>query len=109
MPITVQHKIIPFTAAHTASGTPLKINHNIFATSDGAPPPYRTSFPNGANAREANLKHCRPMGMPIIVMLHSIPAKHHANACQKPPHIIQMILPKQPIKISLFTYLIYLL
>jgi hypothetical protein len=43
------------------------------------------------------LKHCRPMGIPIIVMHHKSPIKHHANACHIPPHTIQMMLPKHPI------------
>ena len=39
------------------------------------PFPYTISFPNGQNARVANLKHCRPTGIPIIVIHHMHPAK----------------------------------
>ena len=97
MPMMVQHSNIPFTAAHIASGMPLMIIQIIFAINDGAPPPYCTSLPNGANAKDANLKHCTPMGIPIIVAHHKSPIKNHANACQIPPQIIHIILPIHPI------------
>jgi hypothetical protein len=94
-PIIVQHSIRPFAAAHTAKGRPPKIIQSIFAASEGAPPPYSTFFPNGASAREANLKHCRPIGMPIIVTHHKRPVTPHARACHIPPHNIHMMLPAQ--------------
>ena len=102
----VQHRTSPFTAENNASGIPLISSQSIFAMSDGAPPPYFTSFPNGAKDREANLKHCRPMGIPTIVMHHKSPAKHHNKACHIPPHNIQTMLPKQPMSYtSLYLYL----
>ena len=97
IPIIVMQNSTPFIAKHTAKGIPLIIIHSIFAISDGAPPPYTTSFPKGANDSDANLKHCSPIGIPIIVMHHNNPARHQASACQIPPHIIQMKLPKHPI------------
>ena len=48
-----------------ASGIPLIISHTILARMDIVPPPYSTSFPNGKNAKPANLKHCKPIGIPI--------------------------------------------
>ena len=97
MPIIVMHNNTPFIAAHIARGMPLIIIQKMLAIRDGAPPPYCTSLPNGANASEASLKHCSPMGIPIIVMHQSKPAKHHASACHIPPHIIHIALPRQPI------------
>ena len=57
------------------------------------PFPYTISFPNGQNARVANLKHCRPTGIPIIVIHHMHPAKIHASPPSNPPNINQRILP----------------
>ena len=55
--------------------------------------PYKISFPNGQNAKVANLKHCRPTGIPIIVIHHMQPAKIHASPPSNPPNINQRILP----------------
>jgi len=57
IPIIVMHNNSPFKAAHIARGIPLISSQNMLAISDGAPPPYCTSFPNGASDKEANLKH----------------------------------------------------
>ena len=98
IPITVQHSIAPLIAAHIAKGIPLMSIQKTFAMIDGAPPPYCTSLPNGANTRDANLKHCRPKGIPTIVIHHMTPINPHARACHIPPHNIQIKLPRQPIK-----------
>jgi hypothetical protein len=86
--------------AAIAKGIPLINSQSMFAMNDGAPPPYSTSLPKGANAKEANLKHCRPIGIPTMVMHHKRPAISQANACQKPPHIIHIKLPKQPMRLN---------
>ena len=57
------------------------------------PFPYTISFPNGQNAKFANLKHCRPTGIPIIVIHHMQPAKTQASPPSNPPNINQRILP----------------
>ena len=98
IPIIVIHNNNPFIAAQIAKGIPLMSIHIILAISDGAPPPYCTSLPNGANDKEANLKHCKPIGIPTIEMHHKTPARNQANACHIPPHTIQIKFPKQPIK-----------
>lgn len=54
-------------------GMPKKIIQIILANRDGTPPPYSISFPNGANANDANLKHCLPYGIPTIVIHHNTP------------------------------------
>ena len=58
-----------------------------------APPPYTTSFPNGKNARLANLKHCRPIGIPMIVMHHRQPDNTHASPLKSPPQTNQSMFP----------------
>lgn len=57
------------------------------------PPPYITSFPNGKKARLANLKHCRPTGMPMMVMHQRQPASTHARPPINPPNRNQRIFP----------------
>ena len=48
-------------------------------------------------AREANLKHCLPIGKPIIVIHHITPEKNQQIPCHNPPHKNQIIFPRQPI------------
>lgn len=57
------------------------------------PPPYTTSFPNGKKARLANLKHCRPTGMPMMVMHQRQPASTQASPPINPPNRNQRIFP----------------
>ena len=67
----MQH-IKPITAFSMAIGIPDTISHIIFARRLTAPPPYITSFPNGKNANPANLKHCKPIGIPIMDIHHRL-------------------------------------
>ena len=72
----MQHNKRPFKAAEIANGMPLTRIHIILAMVEIPPPLYCTSLPNGKKAREANLKHCMPMGIPIIVIHHKTPQKN---------------------------------
>lgn len=99
----VQHNKMPFNAAPTANGIPLMISHKRFASMEIVPPPYRISFPNGKNAKEANLKHCVPIGIPTMVIHHRIPAIVQPSPCHNPPHKNHMIFPKHPIIILLLS------
>lgn len=76
-----------------------------FTRNENIPFPYTTSFPKGQNARVANLKHCKPTGIPIIVIHQMHPAKTHASPPSKPPNINQRIFPKVLIKSFLSQYL----
>ena len=67
--------------------------HIRFTRNENMPFPYTISFPNGQNAKVANLKHCRPTGIPIIVIHHMQPAKTQAKPPSNPPNINQRILP----------------
>ena len=77
IPTMVTHQMHPNIKFSIAIGIPKKIIHITFANNDGTPPPYSISFPNGANDIDANLKHCFPYGIPMIVIHHIIPDKIH--------------------------------
>lgn len=74
IPTIVIQKSIPVIAATAAIQIPLTKIQIIFRSKEPTPPPYTTSLPNGKNAREANLKHCIPIGIPTIVIHQSKPA-----------------------------------
>lgn len=97
IPIMVQHSKMPFNRAVSASGMPLKIIQKRLAIKEIVLPPYCTSLPKGQKAREANLKHCRPMGIPMMVMHQRTPARTQERPCHNPQHRNQMIFPKHPI------------
>lgn len=95
----------PQTTSAIAIGIPVKSNQNIFAIRLIAPPPYVTSLPNGKNASPANLKHCKPIGIPMIVIHQPIPAITHESPAAKPPNINHKIFPSIPI--FLFSPLVF--
>ena len=97
IPIIVMYKIQPIARWPRAIHNPKKINHIILAIVDTAPPPYITSFPNGQNDRLANLKHCFPYGIPMMVMHHSIPDKIQDKPLSSPPNNSHSMFPKVPI------------
>lgn len=107
MPIIVTQHISPSNKFSKANGIPEIINQNKLAIVLIAPPPYTTRLPNGQNDKPANLKHCMPIGIPMMVIHHNIPAASHDSPLIKPPHINHKIL---PIKfISLYSKLYLLL
>jgi transcriptional regulator CtsR len=63
------------------------------AMKDIAPPPNSISFLNGKNDMDANLKHCFPQGIPMIVMQQTSPANHQDSPLRNPPNMNQRILP----------------
>lgn len=101
------HNNMPLKTATHARGIPLKISQKTLAMTDTLPPPYSISFPNGKNVSDASLKHCLPIGMPMIVMLHRIPASTHEIPSHSPQTRNQIILPKQPIMYLLRLYIFY--
>lgn len=97
------HHKQPTTTFPIAIGMPEIRIQNMFAIRLMVPPPYTTSLPNGQNASPANLKHCTPIGIPIMVMHHKQPAIIHANPLNKPPNINHNMFPNNfilPILIS---------
>ena len=99
------HRIHPQTTSAIAIGIPVKSSQNIFAIRLIAPPPYVTSLPNGKNASPANLKHCKPIGIPMIVIHQPIPAITHESPAAKPPNINHKIFPSIPM--FLFSPLVF--
>ena len=93
IPTIVIHHIQPTIRFPSAISHPKNIIHIRFTRNENMPFPYTISFPNGQNARVANLKHCRPTGIPIIVIHHMHPAKTQAKPPSNPPNINQRILP----------------
>lgn len=102
----VMHRIHPQTASAIAIGIPVKSSQNIFAIRLIAPPPYVTSLPNGKNASPANLKHCKPIGIPMIVIHHPIPAITHESPAAKPPNINHKIFPSIPMSSPLVFFIL---
>src|SRR5699024_6009346 len=101
IPIIVTQSTRPNTRCSSASGIPDRINQIIFKMSEPAPPPYCTSFPNEKKLSDANLKHCIPTGIPIIVIHHKQPASPQLSPLTKPPQINHKILPRHPILFDL--------
>lgn len=96
MPMMVIQHTIPDMAEAAASSQPQKSSQKIFNIIE--PPeklPYTISFPKGQSIRDANLKHCNPTGMPMMVMQHNMPAKNHPMAQISPPNISHNILPNK--------------
>lgn len=52
-----------------------------------------TSFPNGASINPANLKHCLPKGIPIMVIHKRSPKINQEIAVKSPPKRIQIMFP----------------
>ena len=93
IPTIVIHQRSPKITFSKAIHIPKKISHKILPIIDTTPPPYLTSFLNGKNDKEANLKHCNPIGIPIIVIQQIIPARTHDNPLKNPPNKNHNILP----------------
>ena len=93
IPTIVMHHIQPTIRFPSAISHPKNIIHIRFTRNENMPFPYTISFPNGQNAKVANLKHCRPTGIPIIVIHHMHPAKTQVRPPSNPPNINQRILP----------------
>ncbi len=80
------HSTTPIRADSIAKGSPDTMSQIKFKRKDPAPPPYRTSFPNGKKLSAANLKHCIPTGMPIIVIHQRQPVSVQLRPLMKPPN-----------------------
>ncbi len=89
-------KNTPIMVASIASASPDTTIQMTLSNKEPAPPPYTISLPNGKKARPANLKHCKPTGIPIIVIHHMMPAINQPIPIKKPPKTNQSKLPKQP-------------
>ena len=86
----------PRITASNAKKMPLNISHKILHSIEPAPPPYTISFPNGKNAKPANLKHCTPIGIPTMVRHHTTPDNAQLIPIAAPPKINHNAFPKHP-------------
>lgn len=102
IPIIVIQKNNPIIACSSANSIPENRSHRILASSETVPPPYTISFPNGQKESPANLKHCIPIGIPMIVMHHNMPANIQLRPKRNPPNKNHAKLPKQLILFSTF-------
>lgn len=96
IPTIVTQNKTPFNTDPSASGIPVTIIQMMFNKNEPAPPPYITSFPNGKKANAANLKHCFPIGIPIIVIHQRTPAIVHPSPIQSPPNKNHNRFPRHP-------------
>ena len=92
-PRIVMHQRQPRMQYPIAISRPKKMIQIRLTRKEKPPPPYTTSFPNGKKARLANLKHCRPTGMPMMVMHQRQPASTQASPPINPPNRNQRIFP----------------
>jgi hypothetical protein len=98
MPTMVIHNSNPKKRWVSAIQKPPNMSQMIFIMVDRQPVLEEVSvilIPKGARPTKANLKHCKPKGMPTIVRHSIIPPKMYSKKMNKPPKIIQMILPNK--------------
>ena len=91
IPTMVKQKMIPKDTSSMTITNPPSTNHTIFIKSDEPLLLNSISLPKGAAAIVANLKHCFPMGNPIIVIDHKTPSTIHDSQLMNPPKINQTI------------------
>ena len=70
----VMHHRQPRIRFAIAISKPKKTIQITFTKRENIPLPYTISLPNGHIANDANLKHCSPIGIPMIVMHQISPA-----------------------------------
>lgn len=99
IPITVRQNNKPKIKCSSAIGNPVTSSQIIFNSKEPAPPPYRTLLPKGKKLRDANLKHCFPTGIPIIVTHQRHPRRHQHNPLIAPPNKNHIKLPRQLINL----------
>jgi hypothetical protein len=96
IPISVIHRITPRIRWDKAIHSP-PIRIQIILSSkdkDGDEPGISTTFfPNGKRLATPILKHCKPKGIPIIVMHKSSPETMYSKKISKPPKMIHTMFP----------------
>ena len=96
MPTIVSHKSIPKTRWVNTTQMPPKTNQIMFIRVDKQPVLLEVSViltPNGARPTNANLKHCRPNGIPTMVRQRIKPPTMYSRKITNPPKTIQIRLP----------------
>lgn len=96
IPTMVRHNKIPKTRCVKTTQMPPKISQMIFIRVDKQPVLLAVSViltPNGARPTKANLKHCKPNGIPTMVRQRINPPSIYSRKIKNPPKTIQMRLP----------------
>lgn len=93
IPTIVIHHRHPRIRFPRAISHPKKSIHIRLTRNENTPLPYMTSLPNGQKASDANLKHCMPTGIPMIVTHHKHPAMIQDRPPRIPPNMNQRIFP----------------
>lgn len=93
MPIMVIHHSSPNTQDVIASSQPKINTQRIFSKKLPMLLEKSTSLPKGQNINEANLKHCIPTGMAMIVQHQITPTIPHNTERINPPNTNHNILP----------------
>ena len=96
MPMMVMHNKNPKKICDTAAHKPPVKIQIILPIICKQPPllfAYTTLLPNGHKINVANLKHCKPNGIPMIVKHKINPPHKYAKAEINPPKTNQIILP----------------
>ena len=93
IPTIVMHQRQPNSRFAIAISSPKKQTHMMSTRNENVLPSYTISLANGQNANSANLKHCTPIGIPIIVMQNMHPARHHASPPSSPPYTKIIMFP----------------
>jgi hypothetical protein len=98
IPIMVMQNSSPKSKCVNAIQRPPNTSQMMFMTVERQPVFEEVSViltPKGASPTTANLKHCIPNGMPTMVRHKIKPPMIYSKKMNKPPNIIQIMLPKK--------------
>ena len=93
MPTIVMHQTSPTQIDAMANSQPKNTIHIMFTKNLLIILLYSMLLPNGYNTKPENLRHCIPIGIPIIVKKHIIATVNHNTDRINPPNMIQKTLP----------------
>ena len=100
IPTMVKQKIAPKITSSAAITKPPRKIQMILMKKDAPLSLKAISLPNGAAAIFANLKHCKPIGIPTIERHQSAPITNHDMALINPPKTNQTTFPKKVIFVT---------
>lgn len=89
----VMHHKIPSRQDTMPSSQPKTTIQIMFSKKLPAPLEKAMSLPNGQMTKEANLKHCIPTGIAIIVQQQSTPLTAHKKDRNSPPNTSHKTFP----------------
>lgn len=101
IPIIEIPNIKPIKKWYIANSIPEKIIQKIFKIECDVLLLIKICFPNGKRIKFENLKHCNPIGIPIMVKHQQTPIRNQTIDEINPPKIIHNKLPKKFILIQI--------